>query len=385
VDAPREEWILVAEVPSLVSQEQFDRVQAKLASNRRFAQRNNKAHPYLLRGLVSCGVCGLACLARANLNRYRYYSCTGKMPALFSHREQKCPSRLSPAGRLDELVWADLCDLLSHPEQASHALERAHGGQWLPQELQARQQGLRRGQASLGQQLERLTEAYLGGVVLLDEYRRRRRDLEARQRQLEEQACQLEAQADRHKELAGLSGAMEDFCQRVRQGLAQATFEQRRALVELLIDRVIVTNGELEIRYAMPTDRSSEQVRFCHLRLDYRTRPSPHKTAGQTGARLRQLLDGATNTGRLRGDGDGEEGAASEDRRTRHAGPSHLRRRAVRTCCLISLPLGQLQPTAKFATQPARAAGRPPRLVYETSGKVAAVIHVVDLNLPNST
>ncbi|MDO9712845.1 recombinase family protein [Paracraurococcus lichenis] len=171
VDAPRDEWILVAEIPPLVSQEHFDRVQARLASNRRFAQRNNKAHPYLLRGLVSCGVCGLACLARTNLHRYRYYSCTGKLPALFSHREQKCPSRLSPAERLDELVWADLCDLLSHPEQASRALARAHGGQWLPQELQARQQGLRRGQESLGQQLERLTEAYLGGVVLLDEYR----------------------------------------------------------------------------------------------------------------------------------------------------------------------------------------------------------------------
>ena len=270
VDAPREEWILVAEIPPLVSQEQFDRVQARLARNRRFAQRNNKAHPYLLRGLVSCGVCGLACLARTTIHGYCYYSCTGKLPALFSHREQKCPSRLSPAGRLDELVWTDLCDLLSHPEQASHALARAHGGQWLPQELQSRQQGLRRGQASLGQQLERLTEAYLGGVVLLDEYRRRRRDLEERQRQLEEQARQLEAQADRHKELAGLSGAIEDFCQRVRHGLAQTTFEQRRALVELLIDRVIVTDGEVEIRYVMPTDRASEQVRFCHLRLDYR-------------------------------------------------------------------------------------------------------------------
>ena len=284
VDAPREEWILVAEIPPLVSQEQFDRVQARLASNRRFAQRNNKAHPYLLRGLVSCGVCGLACLARATIHGHRYYSCTGKLPALFSHREQKCPSRLSPAGRLDELVWSDLCDLLSHPEQASHALARAHGGQWLPQELQARQQGLRRGQASLGQQLERLTEAYLGGVVLLDEYRRRRSDLEERQRQLERQARQLDAQADRQKELAGLSGAIEDFCQRVRQGLAQATFEQRRSLVELLIDRVIVTDGEVEIRYVMPTDRAGEQVRFCHLRLDYRQehveRQSAHAGGG---------------------------------------------------------------------------------------------------------
>jgi site-specific DNA recombinase len=46
MEAPREAWILVAEIPPLVSQEQFDRVQARLVSNQRFAQRNNKAHPY---------------------------------------------------------------------------------------------------------------------------------------------------------------------------------------------------------------------------------------------------------------------------------------------------------------------------------------------------
>ena len=300
VDAPREEWIRVAEIPPLVSQEQFDRVQARLASNRRFAQRNNKAYPYLLRGLVSCGACGLACLARGTIHGHRYYSCTGKLPALFSHREQKCPSRLSPAGRLDELVWVDLCDLLGRPEQASRALARAHGGQWLPQELQARQQGLRRGQASLGQQLERLTEAYLAGVVLLDEYRRRRRDLEERQRQLERQAEQLEARADRQKELAGLSSAIEDFCRRVRQGLAHATFEQRRTLVELLIDRVIVTDGEVEIRYVMPTDRASEQVRFCHLRLDYRARPPRREGPDPMCARLQGIRCGRAVLSRIR-------------------------------------------------------------------------------------
>jgi site-specific DNA recombinase len=279
VDAPREEWILVAEIPPLVSQEQFDRVQARLISNRRFAQRNNKAHPYLLRGLVSCGVCGLACLARATVTRHRYYSCTGKLPALFSHREQKCPSRLSPAERLDELVWTDLCELLTNPKPVSQALARAHGGQWLPQELQARQDGLRRGRASLGQQIERLTEAYLAGVVMLDEYRRRRSELERRQQQLDEHVTRLDAQTDRQKELAGLSTSIAQFSQRVRQGLAHASFEQRRSLVELLIDRVIVTDGEVEIRYVMPTTEASEQVRFCHLRLDYRTGSSSYQTA----------------------------------------------------------------------------------------------------------
>ena len=39
--------------------------------------------------------------------------------------------------------------------------------------------------------------------------------------------------------------------------------------MELLIDRVIVTDEQVEIRYVIPTDPSSEQVRFCHLRSDY--------------------------------------------------------------------------------------------------------------------
>src|SRR3712207_7938533 len=39
---------------------------------------------------------------------------------------------------------------------------------WLPQELQARRDGLRRGQADIGRQIERLAEVYLAGVVGLD-------------------------------------------------------------------------------------------------------------------------------------------------------------------------------------------------------------------------
>jgi hypothetical protein len=105
--------------------------------------------------------------------------------------------------------------------------------------------------------------------MALDEYWRRRGDLERRRQQLEEQARQLEAQADRQKELAGLSDSIGEFCRRVRHGLDQASFEQRRSLIELLVDQVIVADGEVEIRYVVPTDRASEQVRFCHLRLVY--------------------------------------------------------------------------------------------------------------------
>jgi len=59
------------------------------------------------------------------------------------------------------------------------------------------------------------------------------------------------------------------FCQRVQAGLAQATFAQQRTLVELLIDRVLVADGDVEIRYAIPTHPRGEMTRFGQLRKDY--------------------------------------------------------------------------------------------------------------------
>ena len=62
---------------------------------------------------------------------------------------------------------------------------------------------------------------------------------------------------------------MTQVLQQLRAGLGQASFEQRRQLVELLIDRVVVTDGHVEIRYVIPTTDHSTKTRFCHLRTDY--------------------------------------------------------------------------------------------------------------------
>jgi site-specific DNA recombinase len=272
---PEEEWTFVAEVPAVVSQEQFDLAAEKLSKNKSFARRNNKTNEHLLRALVSCGECMLASIAVAktfgknNDRKQRYYVCSGKFNKAQSTPEEKCSSRYAPAEQLDEVVWKDVCEVLSHPESITDALRRAHGGQWLPQELKARQENLRQGRAALGRQLERLTEAYLGEVIPLAEYQRRRKDLEQRDASLVAQERQLQAESRQRMELAGVAGSIEDFCERVRGGLAEATFDQRRKLVKLLIDRVIVTEEKVEIRYVIPTDPSSEQVRFCHLRSDY--------------------------------------------------------------------------------------------------------------------
>jgi hypothetical protein len=61
----------------------------------------------------------------------------------------------------------------------------------------------------------------------------------------------------------------EGFCRRLQQGLANADFDRKRAILELLVDRVVVTNGHVEIRYVVPTSPDGERHPFWRLRTDY--------------------------------------------------------------------------------------------------------------------
>lgn len=206
---------------------------------------------------------------RRSSKTHAYYFCRGKLGPIQSSQDETCHSRSIPADQLDELVWQDVCEVLSKPEIIEQALQQAQSGEWLSQELQARRMQVHKARTSLSEQLERLTEAYIAGVLPLAEYKRRRQDLEQRLEVLDNQARQIEASVHQQMALASLTSSTTAFCQRVSRGLLEATFEQKRQLVELLIDRVVVTMEDVEIRSVIPTSPQSEQIRFCHLLTDY--------------------------------------------------------------------------------------------------------------------
>jgi hypothetical protein len=86
---------------------------------------------------------------------------------------------------------------------------------------------------------------------------------------LSQQLRQLEAQAQHQVNIAALAQGLEAFCRKVQPTLDQLTFAHRRPWVALLIDRVIVTADQVEIRYVGPTGPQGETTPFCHVRLDY--------------------------------------------------------------------------------------------------------------------
>jgi site-specific DNA recombinase len=170
------------------------------AAGRQPAGRPAQHHPpYLLRGLVSCGVCRLSCSGvtrTATDTRYRYYRCRGKQARVSSGRASCCPARFIPATQLDELVWADLCAVLEQPQLVAQALQRAHSGAWVPQELRRRQATLRSVRASVARQRQRLLEAYLAEVIDLAAFQRQDRTLAGQEADLLAREREVAAQAN---------------------------------------------------------------------------------------------------------------------------------------------------------------------------------------------
>jgi site-specific DNA recombinase len=367
---PPEDHIAVA-VPQIVSEETFARVQAKLDTNQQTATRNTR-HEYLLRALVSCGVCRLACTMRRTQAGYRYYLCRGRTDALRVAQGQRCTARYTPAEQLDQLVWGDRCALLTEPAQVARALERARGGAWLPQELQARQATLRQALGQLERQQQRLLDAYLAEVVGLAELERKRQELDRRRATLAAQQHQLDAVAEQRLELRTIAGGIEAFCQTVRAGLATATFAQRRLLVELLIDRVIVTDDKVEIRYVLPTSPDGPHPPFCQLRKDHLDPPTTarHPDQGDQGGVGRGETDVEGQLARV------AEGAAGQQPEAHIGGPAPAPQRhpgpVIGPPALAAIPGADAQPlrgsTAAIRSWAATCPG--PRSVSVHTGSV---------------
>ena len=128
---------------------------------------------------------------------------------------ERCTARYAPAGALDTVVWQDLCQVLREPALVPHELQRARGGAWLPQALQARRRTLPQALAQLERQQARRLEVSLADIIGRDEFERKHKEVTHTQQGLTHQLRQLEAQAQHQVNVAALAQGIETFCHRL--------------------------------------------------------------------------------------------------------------------------------------------------------------------------
>ncbi|MBE9593877.1 MAG: hypothetical protein IMF19_10425 [Proteobacteria bacterium] len=73
--------------------------------------------------------------------------------------------------------------------------------------------------------------------------------------QLQEQIRNIKAAEKKEIDYKKIFDNIEAFCEAVKRGIENASFEEKRRIFELLVDEVIVTNGKVEINHIIPLEK----------------------------------------------------------------------------------------------------------------------------------
>jgi hypothetical protein len=186
-------------------------------------------------------------------------------------RPEVCHARRVATARLDAAVWTDLWTMLRTPSILEEALRCAQQGWLSSDERAAGRHDLLPRQKEIQRQSERRIDAYAAEVLTLEELSKRRRTLEERLTELQRTEQQLTAEGVRGEQPQAMAANIERFRVKIAQGLEHADFATKRAIVELLVDRVVVDAPEVEIRYVVPLTGVAQRKGV--LRLRHRAAP----------------------------------------------------------------------------------------------------------------
>src|SRR5947209_3809247 len=233
-----------------------ERSVAQLARNGAMCRRNSGRF-YLLRCLLMCGRCGRSMVgithpgSRRPDDPHRYYKCTGQ-DLVCPKYQTRCGRRLLHADPLEAAVWDHVHRLIADPDAlrrqfdalaqvpSGPAGDRAEAERWAAQ--------LRR----LDREEVRLGDAYQAEAIALEELKERRDQLRARrQAAIAQRDAAVTARANR----ATADAAWREwttFCDRVRGRLASLTPAERQQVLQLVVERVTVKDGAVEIRHVIP-------------------------------------------------------------------------------------------------------------------------------------
>ncbi len=240
---PEKEWIAI-EVPAIIAPETFRLAQMQLARNRDRARRHNTKHRYLLRTLLVCGLCQHRLVGSTPKGQARRYVCPQR-------RHRNCSARPVDAELIEQTVWDTVEHLLRDPA----LLAQQYQAQQTPTAgtaLAAEAKRINRQMASLDRKLQRLIAAYEVEAISLEELQQRRRRLDAYRQDLE--VCQrlLERQRAEQMQAEQLLDSLESFCQTIEAALENPSFEDKRRILELVIDQIVVEEGQITIHHILP-------------------------------------------------------------------------------------------------------------------------------------
>jgi site-specific DNA recombinase len=290
----RSQWIEIA-VPALVSPATFASAQERLAQNKQRSLRNTQ-EPTLLQGLLVCEQCGYALYrtsTRTTRRQIKYYRCLGS--DRYRHlRGPACSCRPIRQDYLDDLVWQEVLRLLRTPQLIQAELERRRTESLNSSAVQQRQEQVNRELTRLGQQMDKLLDAYQEGLIALADLRKRSPEIKKKLGALEQEQKNLKVRAVEDKRWIEVSNSMETFLGRLNETAQTMTPVERQKLLRLLVKQITVGKDLITVHHSIPTGATRGSAELASYPLCTRGQRAALRHALRRGfhAALRQLDPG---------------------------------------------------------------------------------------------
>ena len=248
-------------MPAIVDAETFDRVQTRLAGNKRFATRAS-TRPSLLQGMAACSACGYAYYrtsTRTTNKKIFYYRCLGSDGWRYEGG-RVCTSPPVRADYLDQVVWEHITGLLADPALIRAEIDKRLATARTSDPAIRQRKQLQTALAKASKAITAMIEAYQEQLITIDELRSRMPHLRATEAGVRAQLDAAEACAADRDAYLKLAGDLEGFLTQLRTTATTASTDQRRRVIRLIIKDVLIGPEKITIRHRIPTRTDSTRV-----------------------------------------------------------------------------------------------------------------------------
>jgi site-specific DNA recombinase len=260
-ERPRQDWIEVpVPAPALVSEQMVALAQEQLGKNKHHSPRHT-VEPTLLQGMLVCEQCGYALYrtsTRTCKRKLYYYRCLGSD----GYRRLKgpvCTNRPLRQDALDEFVWKEIIRLLDDPALVQGEIDRRQEAARNADPLRRREHELRREQARLEKNGERLITAYQEEWVTLAPLRQRMPELRKQAQAVESELESLQMAAVDQAKYLQLADSLGAFRSKLRLRAQTLDIRERQQILRLIVREVLVGPDTIMIRHSIPVPTSGSR------------------------------------------------------------------------------------------------------------------------------
>lgn len=246
-------------IPPLISQSQWERVQAQLTSNFNQANRNTKRF-YLLRGLLECKKCGRNLHGWIKENRRQHVYCCISKRADPSPRW--CGLKNIDIYKLDAGVWEQVRDLVKNSAKLTAAIERTKMTNKKDiVTLEAQQKWLEKQVTAKDSEIDRILGLYGKTTSLsMDELNRHVDQLKEDRLLIVTDLTRIKKSVQAVSNAEDASRSVEIWAKAIAEKVDKLNLEKRREFLQIFVQKIYVDWDEaskshfFEIEGAVPID-----------------------------------------------------------------------------------------------------------------------------------